>query len=296
MGKRKFGDRSPAGVDLAGDLKSSLYRHARERANHFFYYLFLMRVLVNRLNAVAPHLRLGGADGVSVTATDQIDTGFRRGKWTEYRAFDDTDTGVVTQNSSDFGSMDAAHFCNLGIDPGFLARTSTAAASDPIASDCLRFLERVCGNTQQLPQRVNIGPDRVIDVMHGDLALDMLRVATPKVVSLANVHTYRTTAILRMEEYQRNALGNGDDGIAACAGCYLDVYRDVGIPTRDQRRRVHINYRRTIAALPPGQDPPPAPAAPALPFIDGVFRAIESEARGACASSNGLLKIEDYLS
>src|SRR5262249_27088357 len=99
MSDRTFHPRSPTGLDLAGDLKPARYRHARERANHFFYYLFLMKVLVNRLNAKVPALALRPDEGVDVAATEQIDTGFRRGSMAEYHRFDNTSPGMVNENS-----------------------------------------------------------------------------------------------------------------------------------------------------------------------------------------------------
>src|SRR5262249_15266455 len=123
----------------------------------------------------------------------------------------------------------------------------------------------------------------------------MLRVTNPKVICVANVVTYRDTAIQRMTDYCQTAMGNGDDGIAACGQCYLDTYNDVGVPTPHQRRTVHINYRRAVAATPPGHNPPPSPTVPRMPFVESVYRAIESEVREACATEPQL-NIGDYLS
>jgi hypothetical protein len=299
MAERKFGERSPGAADLAGDLENALYRHARERANHFFFYLYLMKVLVNRLNALDPDLKVGPTDGVEVAATDQIDTGFRRGARPEYQRFDSKDANVVTLNSTSFGSSDAAHYCNLGVSRSFLGRIAQSkkkAGEDLIVRRCVETLERVCGDTEQLPQRINIGPDKVIDRLHGDLALMMLGVPAPRVISTANVHTYRNKASERMQEYRDAKSADGDHGIAACADCYLEAYNDVGVPTAAQRRAMHIDYRKAVASTPPGAPLPEVPTVPRQPFVESVYRAIESEVRGSCANSDGQLNASDYLS
>jgi hypothetical protein len=300
MGKRALEDRSETSVNLAGDLRGALHRHTHERAKHFFYYLFTMKALVHYLNQKAK-LGLAADEGVAVAATEQIDTGFRRLKshGARYRAFDDGDAGVVSLTSSDFGSMDAAHFCNLGIKPAFVSKigeyiSAKYRATDPLPFDLYEELKKFSGNTQLLPQRVNIGPDRVIDEMHGDLAGPMLTSST-KVVSAANIATYRTTAIERMEAYRKTALGNEDLGIAACADCYLEMYQDVGVPSAEARRKVRVAYARQIRAIPSGHAFPEAPAPPRLPFAQVVYGSVGPAVQGRCMASGGALDVVDYL-
>jgi hypothetical protein len=300
MGKRACEERSETAVNLSGDLRGALHRHTRERARHFFYYLFTMKALVNYLNQKAK-LGLAADKGVEVAATEQVDSGFRRLKThaASYRAFGNADAGVVNLTASNFGSMDAAHFCNLGIKPAFVSRISQFIsqkyrASDPIPFDLYEELKKFSGNTQLLPQRVNIGPDRIIDQMHGDLAGPML-IASTKVVSAANVSKYRTTAVERMEEYRETAVQNGDHGIAACAACYLEVYQDTVVQSAQERRKARIAYARQVRSLPTDQTAPDAPAPPQLPFADVVYGAVWPHVRERCIALNGALDASDYL-
>lgn len=295
METRKIGERSPTGVDLAGELKSALYLHARERANHFFFYLYLMKVLVNRLNKLDPALNVRPTDGVEVSATDQIDAGFRSDQ-PEYQDFDRANASVVNMNATSFGNTDAAHYCNLGVKRAFLTRVEqSAAAGDHIVTRCLYTLERVCGNTQQLPQRVNVGPDKVIDRLHGELALTMLGALTPRIITQANVVTYKTKALERMREYRDAKAKAGAHGVAACADCYLEAYNDTGVPDAATRRAIHVDYRKAVAATPPGAPLPESPTVPRQPFVESVFRGISAEVRESCAKSDGELKVDDYM-
>jgi hypothetical protein len=298
MGKRKFGERSPGAADLAGDLKSALYRHARQRARHFFSYLYVMKVLVNRLNALDPALNVRPTEGLQVTATDQIDVG-RRSDLPAYQAFDAGNAGMVNESSTGFGSTDAAHYCNLGVNRSFVARIATSkkkAGDDLIVKRCLETLERLCGDTEQLPQRINIGPDRVIDRLHGDLALMMLGAVVPRVISQANVVTYRDRAIDRMQEYRDGKAADGDDGIAACADCYLEAYNDTGVPSEAKRRAIHLDYRKAVAATPQGAPQPDFPAVPRQRFVESIYGDAATEVRYSCERSDGQLKVDDYLS
>jgi hypothetical protein len=78
---------------------------------------------------------------------------------------------MVQKQATACGRTDAAHYCNLGIEAKFRARIAELARpeTDQIAFDLYEALKAICGNTKWLPQRINIGPDRVIDKLHGEL-------------------------------------------------------------------------------------------------------------------------------
>ncbi len=141
---------------------------------------------------------------------------------------------------------------------------------------------------------MNIGPDRVIDEMHGNLAGPMLTSST-KVVSAANIATYRTTAIDRMEAYRKSALGNEDHGIAACADCYLEMYQDVGVPSAEARRKVRVAHAKQIRTIPSGHAFPDAPVPPRLPFTHVVYSTVGPAVQGRCMASGGALDVGSYL-
>jgi hypothetical protein len=116
-----------------------------------------------------------------------------------------------------------------------------------------------------------------------------------QVESAANIATYRTTAIERMEAYRKTALGHEDLGIAACADCYLEMYQDVGVPSSEARRKVRVAYARQIRAIPSGHAFPEAPAPPRLPFAQVVYASVGPAVQGRCMASGGALDVVDYL-
>ncbi len=279
MAKRSFGELSAGAVNLGGKLEDALHYHTRERALHFFLYLFDMKVLVTHLNKPPYGLELAQDEGVEVVATDQINTGFRSTNIGPgaYRAFDAASASTLRESASAFTKMDAAHFCNLGIKPAFVTKVAkyTSAAHhvvDPIPMDFYEMLKKVCGDTELLPQRVNIGPDRVIDKVHGELAATMLKGAA-KIVSQKNVEDYKTAAAAAMAEYRDTALLNRDLGVAACADCYLAIYNDVLVPaprTLDQKR---ADARNNVVH-----------SVPVKPFVEGVYRSLTGMVRAECAA------------
>ncbi|HEY9228391.1 MAG TPA: hypothetical protein VIP11_17165 [Gemmatimonadaceae bacterium] len=279
MAKRSFGELSPGAVNLGGKLQDALHYHTRERALHYFLYLFDMKVLVTHLNKAPYDLKLAADEGVEVVATDQINSGFRSKNIGPgaYHPFDSTSTATLLESATAFTSMDAAHFCNLGIKPAFVAKiakyiSNQHHAVDPIPMDFYEMLKRVCGDTALLPQRVNIGPDRVIDKVHGELAGKMLQGAA-KIVSQKNVEDYKKAAAAAMTEYRDSAKVNGDLGIAACADCYLTIYNDVLVPaprTLDQKR---ADAKNNVV-----------PTVPVKPFVDSIYQSLNGMVRAECAA------------
>ena len=279
MAKRSFGELSAGAVNLGGKLESALHYHTRERALHFFLYLFDMKVLVTHLNKSPYDLKLAPDEGVEVVATDQINTGFRSKNIGPgaYHPFDSTSVSTMQQSVSAFTAMDAAHFCNLGIKPAFVTKIAKYIAdayrtADPIPMDFYEMLKKVCGDTELLPQRVNIGPDRVIDKVHGELAAKMLKGAA-KIVSQKNIEDYKTTAAAAMTEYRDGARIDGDLGVAACADCYLAIYGDalVAAPrTLDQKR---ADAKNNVVH-----------SVPVKPFVEGVYQSLTGMVRAECAA------------
>jgi hypothetical protein len=214
--------RSDTAVLTAPPLNEALHEHAFLRCTHFFLYTFYMKLLIDHVNPGLP-TPLHAAAGVEVKATDQIDDGFRATD-PAYDGFDNKDASMIFKQCTAFQRIDAAHFCNLGLKPAFVSALLGRFGTDRLVLDLLERLKIICGNTRWLPQRVNIGPDRIIDVMHGRLALAMLPDATKKIVSGDNAKTYITEAFKEITAYRDAQAKKGNLGVAACAQCYLDAY------------------------------------------------------------------------
>jgi len=200
-------------------------RHANQRVRHFFLFLFAVdaacrRVAANGGAAVAP------ASAVQEKATHQIDAGFRSAD-AAYEAFDVANAGVIGTAATAFGRTDAAHFCNLGLRQPAWPTLRQAATGDAVAQDLMLLAEKLAGDTAQLPQRINIGPDRVIDMLHATLAQRFLGAGTP-VFSTANLQAYLAEAASAIGLYRAGHVARGNHGIAACCDAYLQVYATAG--------------------------------------------------------------------
>lgn len=217
-GRRHVG-MSPTAIVKAGTLEHELRGHALERALHYFYYLITMKLVVAELNAIGgagtPHRF---SKWVAVKATDQIGTGLRSEN-AAYTPFVANDPEVVKTATTLFTASDAAHFCNLGLRAGLDA----ACQASPFTRDGYERLKVYAGNTMQLPQKVNIGPDRKIDVLHGQLAAPMLDDDAP-ILSRARIRVYQAAASLAIQDYIAAKTTKKQFGLAACAECYLHTY------------------------------------------------------------------------
>ena len=216
---RRHTEAPPTALVKAGSLGHELRGHAHERAAHFFYFVVTMKMVVHELN------RLGGpgtpfrfSAWVSIKATDQIGSGLRSDD-AVYSSFVKTDPAVVEQQTSRFAEGDAAHFCNLGLKPGF----DVVCTANAFTRDGYERLKVYAGNTMLLPQQVNIGPDRKIDVLHGELALEMLD-SEALVFSRDRVKQYRKAAEAAIGEYKQAKIEARHFGLAACADAYLQAY------------------------------------------------------------------------
>lgn len=223
---RIHSDPSEFAVVISGSLEDELRRHAYERCRHFFLYLFYYKALIDRLNGPPYNAGIGPTALLYVNATHQIDTGFRSDD-AEYYGFDATDPAVVKKSATACGKMDAAHFCNLGIQAGYQNKIAGLASGDVKLFCFYECLKTICGNTRLLPQRVNIGPDKRIDAFHGDLATEILKSGKP-VISITNLKAYLQGATERMTDYKNDQAKAGKLGIAACADSYLACYANDG--------------------------------------------------------------------
>lgn len=219
---REHSAASPTSVVVGGTLRTAIPGHTYERMRHFFLYVYLYRMLTARLNG-AHGGAFGPAAGVSEIATHQVDEGMRSTDLS-YHGFDNKDPKVVDKTATAYTRMDAAHFCNLGIHGPFASAAAKAGTADPVARDLYEGLKRVCGNTRLMPQRINIGPDRVIDRLHGRLARAMLDDTPP--ITTANFLTYVTEAARDLRDYRIKQHGFGNHGVVACVDLYLSVYAD----------------------------------------------------------------------
>lgn len=215
-------DTNKALAILGGNLGDALRMHAAQRADYFFMFLFCHKALADRLRDVHG-LQVAHGEGVSVKATHQIAYGLRSGD-DRYYLFQDKDASIVEKYATDCGRTDAAHYCNLGISAKFLSKANEFAKPtvDRAAFQFREILEVMAGATRQLPQRVNIGPDRIVDQAHGDMAIAFLNGSAP--VSALNYTTYIETCREAMEIYRKSHVSKGNHGVAACCQCYLDFY------------------------------------------------------------------------
>jgi hypothetical protein len=213
---RTHSDPSPSAVVLSGTLRAAILAHTKERMRHFFLFLYVYRMLVYVLQIPAD----SWARHVSVKATHQIDVGLRRDEAWDI-AFKKDDVSVLDLQASAFRRVDATHFCNLGLAPSLAALC--ARSPDGRAMHLYNALERVCGNTRLMPQRINIGPDRVVDKAHGDLCLAFLKqMATGAApISLPFFAAYRELVVARMTAYGKGQADKGNEAVAEAAGIYI---------------------------------------------------------------------------
>jgi hypothetical protein len=204
---------------LSGALSQALQDHAFERCRHFFLFLTAIRTLEFLNNEVQGRPKIAARAGFTTKATEQIDQGWLRGGAT-YHVFGADDEDVVKLPSTQFKDVDAAHFCNLGIEPGFVSRLDL---SNDLVMGQFAELKVYAGNTRWLPKLVNIGPDRRIDVLHGTLAAEFLDDGEA-IVSRGRIPTYMARARADLQEYADEKVADKRRGVAACTRCYLDSY------------------------------------------------------------------------
>lgn len=232
-GRRHVDDKRNLPV-FAGALRHELESHALQRAEVFFYYLVTMKIVVaeiNRHRAGHSLPSLPDAGFVLAKATDQIGTGMRSDDTATYAGFDPKDAQVVDKPTTMFTRADAAHFCNLGLSLDFAA----ACQASDFTRDGYERLKVHCGATKLLPQQVNIGPDRKVDLLHASLAPRMLTDGE-LIFTRDRVAAYHAQAVLALQGYRDEKAAAGLEGLAACAQCYLDMYGSTDFDGRVFRR------------------------------------------------------------
>lgn len=219
-------DPSPSAVVLAGTLRHALVGHTKERMRHFFLFLYLYRMLMHVLQCPPDEW----AGHVSVKATHQIDVGMRRDEAWDV-VFRKEDASVLDLNASAFRRVDASHFCNLGLSPALAGLCGPS--SGVLVMSLYAQLVRVCGNTRLLPQRINIGPDRVVDKAHGDLCMEFVASMAGGVAPVSRVlfDAYKKRVVARMAEYRSTQLLNGNVAVAECADIYIATLTESEAPT-----------------------------------------------------------------
>lgn len=222
---REHSDRSDDSVNISGTLKDALRQHAYERCRHFFLYVFHAKALTDYVNA-KHGLGLGPTDILYVNATHQIDSGLRSTE-VEYYGFDAKDPNIVDKFATSCGRTDAAHFCNLGIEARCQSKLGVLAGGDPVVFNLYEALKRICGNTRQLPQRINIGPDKIIDRFHGELAGTILGSGKPPLTK-TTLKLYLEGADAAIKEYEDKQNLAGNYGVAACVKAYRACYSGDG--------------------------------------------------------------------
>ena len=223
MPQRKKSPRSPTSPNLSGPLGEALKFHAYRRMVWLFRYLFAVKAscdyIAKRGGVVFNPLQI-----ITAAATHQIDEGLRSDN-IQHTIFDSTDANVVNISSTEFTSTDAAHFCNLGLKPDLWARLCSVAEALPGTDEAVwlfvELAETSAGDTVQLPQRINIGPDRVIDRAHFTIARDILQSGNP-ILSEANLTYYTAVATNYMQQYIVTKAAS--PGLVTCCRFYLLSY------------------------------------------------------------------------
>lgn len=214
-------NRTENALNLSGQLGPALTRHAGERMRHLFLFLFAVdaacRLVDPQRNTVKP------GDMIQEAATHQIDSGLR-GTAAMRDVFDASNPGVVNLSSTSFTRIDASHYCNLGLRAGPWGQLASTAhrSSNAVALEMIEAAQIYTGNTGWLPQQVNIGPDRIIDQLHYQIAREILADGKP-VFSFGRAQDYVARADRKMREYKGSH--GSEPGMAACCDRYLEAYR-----------------------------------------------------------------------
>jgi hypothetical protein len=250
--------RSATSVNLSGPLRSALELHAIRRLIWLFRFLFALQATCDYIKKRNPGFSVTPLNIIRAAATHQVDVGIRSDD-PQHTVFDKDDTSVVNIAATDFTSMDAAHFCNLGLDPTRWGQVTNAAqalpGTDAYIWDLIDLVEVSAGDTVQLPQRINIGPDRVIDKVHWEIANSFYG-AGGKLVTVARIKDYVAVATAALQAYGTEHLKQGHQGLDACCKCYLSGY--------------------------------------SAEKLEEAFSTLRGNIHGECTASNGVIEYKDY--
>jgi hypothetical protein len=208
----------------SGRLRDVLKQHARERAEHFFLFLFAYKALTDRMNEVHGE-KFGHHDHVTAVATDQIADGQRRDEevYISFKKLKKAED-ILDVYATEFQDTDAAHFNNLGTNDPWRAKASQHAQADGVCLSLFTLVKMASGNTRQLPANVNTGGDKVVDNCHIRLYPKMLDGKPP--LTPANMAAYVAECRQAIEASRQRHLARGNLGVAALRGRYLAFYDD----------------------------------------------------------------------
>jgi len=228
---------------MSGRLRDVLVHHTTQRMRHYFLFLITYRMLLHLLNVPETDWK----KYVSAKATHQCDSGLRRDRDWQVK-FLKHDTSILDLSVSAFARVDAAHFCNLGLTRGL--DSYCARSTDPRVRSIYEALTKICGNTRWLPQRINIGPDRVVDRVHGFLCYDMLdqMAAGRAAASPAFVLMYRDAVVRHMTAYAKDQHTKGNVAVSQAGMIYVETLSETVAPTEVRRHGTAskvIKLRRT---------------------------------------------------
>jgi len=206
----------------SGKLSEVLKDHVRQRVHIFFLFAFFAKILNERYQQLSSR-KIGYRDMLQVKATHQIGTGVRRNT-PSVDIFDENDANVINRFATNFRKLDAAHFCNLGILAPFRAQVAALGPTDVQGwiVKWLDNLEATAKSTRQLPQRVNIGPDRIVDMLHGDLVFDFLE-NNCAIISTQHFNRYQIDGSSKLQLYRGKLKKEGKLGLVACVDQYLAI-------------------------------------------------------------------------
>lgn len=214
---------------MTGTLREVLFKHAQDRCEAYFLYLFTMMALTDQLNE-NHGTTLSYMSGVQFKASDQYGDGSRSDNDEVYEFFKlrKQDKDILDCYATDFAREDAAHHNNLGIDPStraIFARYATPSV-DPVAHSLFEILKSSCARTRQLPASVNTGADKVVDNCHIRLCKAQLNGEPP--VCTAYVQAYAAECKRAMEASLVRHRAKGNAGVIACRERYIAFYTDRG--------------------------------------------------------------------
>jgi hypothetical protein len=222
MARKKI-TRTPNSVNISGELGTALAYHAAQRMRHLFLFMFAVDAACKLVNA-ALNTQAKPASMIQEAATHQVDSGLRASSSIK-DVFDEDDINVVKLPSTAFNRIDAAHYCNLGLISSTWNHLTNLAETltDDYAVSFIEDAEIYTSNTVWLPQRVNIGPDRIIDQLHYALAKKYFGDGKP-IFSATRMLEYAQEATNAIGLYKVVALSDKKYGLAACCDWYLQAY------------------------------------------------------------------------
>lgn len=220
--------KTPYGVNegvRSGTMREVLYTHAQERLHFYFWYVFALRALIDRLNDKQDQ-SFKYMDAVDLNATEQYGDGDRSDNDEVYNFFKlkKRDGDILDCFSTDWARVDAAHFNNLGISPtnrNKLAELATPA-KDAIAHSLFEQLKLSCAGTRMLPASVNTGADKIVDNVHKRSVQKMMGDRAP--ITKANVDIYVNDAKASLTRSLDAKRRKGHHGVVAVRERYIAFY------------------------------------------------------------------------